>query len=269
MNVARLVDPVSLALANLRGRPPRIAPGGGTAAPSRFRHHDWIALTVRFVQDGNVDYVNLTRVRRLLEAHLDRMSEARPDDFEHRDQQLAFYINAYNAIAVHQVVRHYPVTSLRDIPASFARPYPVGRENLSLHELLHAKIRAFGDPRAHAAVVPAAASAPPLRTYAAEHLRQELDDQLRSLLNDPMRGLRVESTTRTLWLSRIFLWYAGDFSAPGQRPGPAAMLSSRLRPALALDFLRPYMPAEAITLLDDRRHRIRFLPYDWRLNSSG
>ena len=111
---------------------------------------------------------------------------------------------------------HYPIASFRDIPAAFARPYPVGRENLSLHELLHARIRAFGDPRVHAAIVPAAVSAPKLRAYTGPGLQSELDRQMCDFLGGVVHSPRAGQPL--VVFPRIVRWFAGDFPAPARMP---------------------------------------------------
>ena len=261
-----IVHWTSLLLSNITGRPPRLAKHDGAAEQRQFRHHDWSALLTRFVQDGRVDYAGFVRVRRLLEAYLDRVSEARPDELAGADEQLAFYLNVFNAIVVHQVLLHYPIVSFRDIPAAFARPYPVGRENLSLHGLLHAKIRAYGDPRVHAAVVPAARSAPKLRVYTGVGLQQELQEQMQAFLADPARGLHVEQSTRTLVLPHIFRWFAGDFAAPSRMPSLTLSVRGLIRPSIALPFLQPYVSPAVSEMLRDSGTRLRFLPYNQALN---
>ncbi|MDQ5854185.1 MAG: DUF547 domain-containing protein, partial [Chloroflexota bacterium] len=256
MKIVAIAHWASLLGANLFRRPHQTATRDDSTEPRRFRHDDWSTLLTHFTRDGRVDYLNFRRVRRVLEAYLERLSYARPDEFADADEQLAFYLNAFNAIAVHQVLLHYPVASFWDIPAAFARPYPVGRELLSLHQLLHGRIRAYGDPRVHAALVPAARSAPGLRAYTGGNLQAELDEQMRALLNDPAGELRVEPATRTLVVPRIFRWYAGDFAAPRHMPSVTMVVRGMLRPALALPFLRPYLPSAANELLNDQHARI-------------
>ena len=259
----------SLLLASLSGRPPRIAPRGAPVGAGKFKHHDWSAFVARFAREGRVDYRNFRRVRRLLEEYLSRVSDARPDEFDYADEQLAFYLNAFNAITIYQVLQHYPVASIRDTPAAFARPFPVGPENLSLHELYHARIRAFGDPRVHAAVVPAAWSAPRLRAYSANGLQQELDEQMRELLADPSRGLRAAPHARTIALDRMFRWFAGDFAAPARMPSVGMTMRGLLQPTIGVPFLGRYLPERMDALLAETGGAIEWLTYDWRLNDFG
>ncbi len=248
-------------------------PGAGRKAPAAnggevrpFRHDDWQTLVAHFTGDDGVDYRNFARVRRLLEGYLGRIARARPDLWSIPSERLALYLNAYNAIAIHQVIQYYPVGSLREIPLAFARPYPVGRELLTLNTLLHAKIRAFGDPRVHAAVVPAARSAPRLRAYTAAELDRELDVSVRALLADPIGGLRGTDEGQPVQLSPIFRWFAGDFAAPGRIPDLVMNMRGYLRPEIALPYLRPYMPPAVVDHLKRPGTRMTWLPYDWSLN---
>ena len=263
MKPATIAYWASLGLANLRSGPPVPAAEG-----RQFRHEDWITLVNRFTNQGGVDYSTFLRVRRVLESYLDRLSEARVEQLRDADEQLALYINAYNALVVYQVLLHYPVGSLRDIPTAFTRPFPVGRENLSLHQLLHARIRRFGDPRAHAAVVPGAQSAPPLRGYTGAGLQTELDEQMRSVMTDKQRGLRLDSASRTVFLSQTFRRFAGDFAAGDRMPSFSNLLAGWLRPASVLPALRPYLPDAAREMLEVPGTRLAFLPYVWSLNES-
>lgn len=239
------------------------------ANAATFLPYDWQALIARFSFEGRIDYATFTRVRRILEVHLDRISEARPDLFVSDDERLAFYLNAYNAIAVYQVLLHYPVRSIRTIPGAFTRPFPVGHENHSLYTLLHLRIRSFGDPRVHAAVVPAAVSAPRLRVFTAASLQQELDDQLRDFLADTRRGLRSMPDGKGVVLNPIFRTYAGDFIRPSFKPDLPGLLRGWREPRRVLDALSAYAPPAMQSLMTHRDSCVAFLTYDWSLNDTA
>ncbi len=231
-----------------------------------FRHDDFKALVTRFAPTGRVDYANFRRVRRLLEAYLSRVSRAQPEEWAIPAERLAFYLNVYNAIAIHQVLLSYPIRSIRDIPAAFCRPYPVGRELHTLHTLMHAKIRAFGDPRVHAAIVPAAISAPPLAVYTALDLDASLNAQMRALLDDRGCGLQLDEEVGVVALNRVFYWFAGDFGAPERMPSVAMLARGMVNPGIVLDDLCTYLPDGLAGILGRRRLRLKWLPYDWALN---
>lgn len=171
----------------------------------------------------------------------------------------AFWINAYNVLAIDLVVQGAPRQSIRDL-GSFLRPVwkrRAGRIDgrpVTLDEIEHGILRPMGDPRIHAAIVCASLSCPPLlrEPYRGDTLDAQLEGSMRRFLADPRKGLRVDRKTDTLYLSSIFDWFADDFDAQGG----------------VLSFVTRYAPeADAAWL---REHgsdlRVRYLPYDWSLN---
>jgi hypothetical protein len=197
-------------------------------------------------------------VARLAASDPERLGEG---SVGHRER-LAFWINAYNILAIDLVVRHPDVGSIREI-GSLLRPVwgreagQVGGRGRSLGEIEHEILRPLGDPRIHAAIVCASVSCPPLRRepFAAARLDEQLDDQMRRWLASPEKGLRVDAAAGTVHLSRVFDWFAADFEAGGG----------------ALAFAARFAPAVAARFLAERGAdvRVRYLPYDWDLNALG
>ncbi len=249
------------------GRRPRIGPLRDGVGAGRFQHSEWTSLLSRFVQNGTVEYSTMVRVRRLLEVYLQRLADIDPEAFVDADDQLAFYLNAYNAIAVHQVLCNYPIASIREIPGAFLRPYPVGRRNLSLHSLHSHVLRAFRDPRVHVAIAPAARGGPQLMPYAftGAGLQAELDAALRRFLGDEQRGIRFDPATRTLFVAPMLTWFAADFLRPYAMATLSNLLPGRAGPGAVLHALRPMLPPAANAALDSGP-RIRTSTLDWALN---
>jgi len=193
---------------------------------------------------------------------VDGLALADPDALEGRSERLAFWIDAYNILAIDLVVRHPGIESIRDI-GSLLRPVwdreagRVGGRARSLGEIEHEILRPMGDPRIHGAIVCASVSCPPLRRepFEAARLDPLLDDQMRRWLASPEKGLRVERDSNTVHLSRVFDWFAGDFEAEGG----ALAFASRYAPEPE----RAWLAAHAEGL------RIRYLPYDWDLNAQA
>jgi uncharacterized protein DUF547 len=188
------------------------------------------------------------------------LDAARPGEPDARAGELAFWINAYNVLAIDLVVRHPGVKSIRDV-GSWLRPV-WGREagrvagrGRSLGEIEHEILRPLGDPRIHAAIVCASVSCPPLRRepFQAARLEAQLDDQMRRFLASPGKGLRVDPGGGTVALSRVFDWFAEDFAASGG----------------ALAFATRFAPEDARAWLEAHgdRARVAWLPYDWDLNA--
>jgi hypothetical protein len=204
-----------------------------------------------------VDYLALTRSsdwRRLVES----LAASDPAGLAGREQRLAFWINAYNILAIETVVAHYPVDSIRDV-GSLWRPVwkrSAGRiagEPYSLDRIEHEIVRPMGDPRAHAAVICASTSCPALRRepWRAERLDAQLDDAMRRWLADPGKGLRIDRADRTVTLSKIFDWFEEDFEAAGG----------------ALAFAARHAPPDARAWIGANPDAdVEYFDYDWRLN---
>lgn len=137
-----------------------------------------------------------------------------------RDEQLAYWINLYNALTVDVVLAHYPVDSIRDIDISpgFFSDGPWGKQlvrvedtDLSLNDIEHRILRPiWGDPRIHYAVNCASIGCPDLRNsaYTGKEIDSQLSEAARIYVNDP-RGVLVRGTTITL--SKIYDWFLEDF----------------------------------------------------------
>jgi len=238
------------------------------APPSTARGVDaelWGAILARHTREVSdtagvrVDYRGLADSpdwKRLLAG----LADADPDGLAGRSARLAFWIDAYNILAIDLVVRHPGIESIREI-GSLLRPVwdrdagLVGGRARSLGEIEHEILRPMGEPRIHGSIVCASVSCPPLRRepFTAARLDAELDEQLRRWLASPRKGLRVDRESGTLQLSRVFDWFAEDFEAGGG----------------VLAFVARYAPAPERRWLAARARevRIRYLPYDWALNA--
>ena len=219
-------------------------------------HSAWHGLLTHYVRDGLVDYAGLKLATPALEGYLATLRRTIPSRLRARQDQLAFWINAYNACVVAGVVKRYPLASVRSVSGFFDRlRYDVGGRALTLNDI-EAEGRKLGDWRLHMALVCASSSCPPLRAeaYVPERLDDQLADQTRQFLRDPQRGLRVEGGT--MWVSKIFKWYVGDFLPGGQ-----------LIPARLVAVLEPYLdPDAAATIRQRPTLGLKLLDYDWSLN---
>jgi len=135
------------------------------------------------------------------------------------DQQLAFWINLYNAKTVDIVLSEYPVDSILDIKDGILPTGPwkrkvlrVDSRELSLNDIEHGIVRpVFEDARIHYALNCAASGCPNLmpRAWRAETLEDDLDAAEQAYVNDP-RGIRFDDNGR-LTLSKIYTWFREDF----------------------------------------------------------
>lgn len=187
-----------------------------------FDHSPLARVLSEYVDErGNVDYLSLHKNREVLDGYVALLAnsgpESTPELFQTREEKLAFYINAYNALVINGVLDRGPEkTSVwRGLISGYTffvrmRVIVDGqRTNLKLLE--DDLIRAgFRDPRIHAAINCASISCPRLRkeVFVADHLDAQLDAAMREFVNDP-RNVRV--TTTGVSLSAIFDWFEDDF----------------------------------------------------------
>ena len=193
--------------------------------------------------------------RGVLEGYLDDLQRVRPASLS-RDEQMAYWINLYNALTVKVILDHYPVSSIRDIslPGSRGGPWKaalvtVEGRALSLDNIEHDILRPiWKDPRIHYAVNCASIGCPNLagRAYRAAVLEEMLEEAARAYINHP-RGVSLKG--RKLTLSSIYSWYKEDF---GNREE-------------LYDHLLRYAEGESAAAVQGAGGRVRYR-YDWALN---
>lgn len=213
----------------------------------------WDAILSDRVKGGGFDYRGATgQDRKRLAAYLANLGDARPAEMLPAETT-AFYINAYNAMAVAIVLEHYPVKSIRDIPGAFSSIRKrIGGEMLTLDDLEN-RLRQRRDPRVHFAIVCASRSCPPLlpRAYRTGQLGTDLESQGRVFVRDSSKNV-IDSARGRVDLSRIFEWNRKEFE--GAAAGHLNIFVARFAPAPAADWLRTWAGTP------------KFLPYDWSLN---
>ena len=184
------------------------------------------------------------------------LERSQPKSLSTREERLAFWINAYNILAIGIVQQNYPVGSIKDIGSFFSPVWdrPAGRiagESYRLGQIEHEILRPMGDPRIHGAIVCASLSCPPLQRepFRAETLDAQLDAHLRSWPADTRKGVRVDAARNTLVVSKTFRWFEEDFEVRGG-----------VEP-----FIGSYLSEEAAAGLGSRP-RLEYFDYDWSLN---
>lgn len=220
-------------------------------------HQLWDNLVKEHVDEkGNVFYKGFKDDGLEFQQYLDLLSANHPNPSTWtKDEQLAYWINAYNAFTVKLIIDNYPVESIKDIKRGIVFVNTVwdidfikiGGQLYSLNNIEHGIIRKkFNDPRIHFAVNCASFSCPSLRNeaYTAKHLDVQLDQQSRKFLANTDKN---KISTSEIKISKIFSWYGGDFKKAGYTG--------------VFDFIQKH------TELDlDKDIKKSYLDYDWRLN---
>jgi hypothetical protein len=173
-----------------------------------------------------------------------------------KDEQMAFWINLYNAATVDLILQKPTIGSIRDLGPLTLGPWDkkvatVAGTRLSLNNIEHGILRPiWQDVRIHYAVNCASIGCPNLaqRAYTAADLETMLEQAARDYINHP-RGFAMVNGGLTA--SSIYNWYASDWGTQ----------------ANILDHARRYARGETGTLLDGATQIDRF-DYDWALNAA-
>jgi len=237
------------------------------AQAQTFDHTRFDRLLSTHVVNGQVDYDAFARAPEFA-AYLGTLAAFGPMTLD-RDEQLAFWINAYNAYTIQLINLHGERRSIRNINKSFGfvKAYGPWNEKLAvvggraygLDEIEQDIIRpTFHEPRIHFALVCAAVGCPPLRgeAYVGARLDSQLEQQGREFLTMQPDKNRVELATRTVYLSPIFLSfrdYRDDFGGSDAAIGR---------------YVARFFPAGPESeLLRSGKFKVRESAYDWTLNS--
>lgn len=238
-------------------------------AAESFDHSGFDSVLSTYVNAlGQVDYASLKANRSGLDAYVAALGETSPKShpkrFPTREDKLAYWINAYNALVLRGVIDAYPVKSVKDIKyfmGFFNRTWStVGGESYTLNNIEHDVLRAeFKEPRIHAAINCASVGCPRLEPTAffADGIDDQLEAVMRKFLNES-RNVTIEASRKRVTLSKILDWFGSDFTN---------WYESKLNvdDARILDYVSLYVEGERAAGFD-RTWEVRFHDYDWSLN---
>lgn len=215
-------------------------------AKDAFNHDSWHNLLQKYVSNtGNVNYKALKSNRKTLLAYITQLSKNMPNDNWTKEDKLAYWINAYNAMTVDLILRHYPIKSIKDIDKPWEqRFWKLGDKWYNLDEIEHQILRKMNEPRIHFAIVCASYSCPKLENhaYVASNIENQLTKATKSFLSDPERNSISENK---IVLSKIFQWFAKDFKQNGS----------------LIDFINQYLDIQV-----SAKAKKTFKVYSWVLN---
>jgi len=234
--------------------PAPAAPAEAAAPATADATAGWDALLRTFVTaDGGFRYKALAADEASLaklKAFTEQAATADTSKLS-REEALAFYINAYNATTIAEVLRLWPVKKVTEEPGFFDKTkHLIAGESLTLNDLETTRIRApYKEPRIHFLVNCASASCPILvgEAITAANLETLLERQAteyvtRTTLFKGKKGLEISS---------IFDWYKDDFGGP---EGVRAFIAAHVAP-------------EQRDFVSDSANKVGFFNYDWNTNA--
>lgn len=230
--------------------PPPTTLKEGAIAPDKA----WSNVLSRFVDgEGRIDFAGVAKSPSDLEvyvAYVARTSPASaPESFLAKEAKLAYYINAYNALALYNAVRMGIPPELDSIKTKFfyGTQLQLGGDYMSLYALENKVIRPMGEPRIHFTLNCMVRSCPrlPREPFTAETLERDLEREARQFFNES-RNVEVDSDKKTVRFSEILRFYTEDFL----KAAPSLI-------AYANKYREKNIPED---------FQVTFIPYDWTLN---
>ncbi len=240
---------------------------GRQVSMDRIDHSAWDAILRKYVDsNGMVAYRALNGTSadvRALDAYLQTLSTASPRIRASRDGQLAFWINAYNAVTIRGILREYPTTSIRNHTAKLwgyniwkdLQLY-VGGQPYSLDQIEHDILRNIDEPWIHFAIVCASIGCPRLlnEAYVPSRIQQQLETNARDFFARS-QNFRYDQRNRRFYFSSILSWFGEDFGS-----NQAAQLRK----------IAQWLPTEAARQAGMQNAvSVSFLDYNWNLNEQA
>lgn len=199
---------------------------------------------------GNVDYKAFVKDKIALDNYIVSLAKIDATKLS-KNEATAFWINAYNALTIDQIVRNYPVASITKIAGGKVwdqpLPFKFRGKTLTLNDIEKKILLGHDlfDARIHFAINCAALSCPTLsnKAFTDVNVQEMLTKNTKAALANPNFNRITEKNAS---ISKLFDWYKADFvKAEGS----------------VVKFINKY----AATKISDQT-KISYLDYNWSLN---
>ena len=255
---------------------PAIGPSAAAGGPADDRHAIFDQILDEYVRDGLVYYRALKMQRAGLDGYVRSLADASIASAS-RDEQLAFWLNAYNALVLRTVIDHYPmprrstdypVRSIRQIPGAFERlQHRVAGRLVTLDEIERTLLPPFRDPRVYLAIGRGAVDGGRLRSemFVPARLEAQLTEVARECITRT-QCITLDRETNKVAISAVFSWREPDFVAAYAGLADERFSSRSPIERAVLAFIEPkLLPAEQ-TFLAKNEFQVVYKPFDWNLN---
>ena len=229
-----------------------------------------------YVRGGDVYYRALKSDRAKLDGYVNLIADA-PVDKLSREEQVAFWLNAYDALVLRTVIDHYPIQgrsaqyparSVRQIPGAFERlPHRVAGRTLTLDQIEQTVLTGFHDPRLYFALGRGAIGSGRLRSEAFVPAR--LEEQLADVAAECVsrsQCVQVDRESGTVSASAIFSWREQEFAARYTDAAPSVFVSRSPIERAVIAFVMPKLLATEKEFLAKNTFQVVYKPFDWTLN---
>jgi len=229
-----------------------------------------------YVRNGDVYYRALKSDRGKLDGFVNLISTVAIDK-RPREEQIAFWLNAYNALVLRTVIDHYPIAgrsseypakSIRQIPGAFERtPHRVAGRSLTLDQIEKEVLPEFHDPRMYFALGRGAIGSGRLRSEAFVPARVE--EQLADVASECVTRAQCAQLDREagkMTVSSIFSWHEKEFADAYADKAPAAVANRSPIERAAVAFVFPKLLTAERQMVEKNSFAMAYKPFDWTLN---
>jgi hypothetical protein len=229
-----------------------------------------------YVRNGDVYYRAIKSERGKLDAYVSQLGTAAIDSFS-RDEQLAFWLNAYDALVLKTVADHYPIQgtskvypakSIRQIPGAFERlPHRVAGRTVTLDQIEQTILPTFRDPRVYFALGRGAVGSGRLRSeaFTAARLEEQLADVAAECVTRA-QCLTIDRGSGKVGASSIFSWRAKEFENAYADKAPAALATRSPIERAVMAFVMPRLLGTEKEFIEKNTFQVTYSAFDWTLN---
>ena len=206
------------------------------------------------------DYAKVSMAdKKTLKTYLQQLTAIDPRTLT-KDEQLAYWVNLYNALTIDLVLDHYPINSIKDIGDGITGPWnmellSIAGQPITLNQIEHKILRPiWQDPRIHYVINCASIGCPdlPNKAFSSNNIESQLNQAAIRFINHP-KGIDFQNGQ---WkLSSIYSWFSQDFGKD------QAQLIQHIQ-----TFAKPDLKTKLIEASTEKNLDIKFA-YDWKLNA--
>jgi hypothetical protein len=221
------------------------------------------------VRDGLVYYRALKADRGRLDRYIASLNvPAATYQGWSKGQQMAFWVNAYNAFVLQTVINHYPMQgTIKQVPGAYDKAFRAAGRSVTLDSIEKTILPEFKDPRLFLALGRGAVGSGRLRSeaYTAERLERQLKDIQTEFVSD-RHMYRVDRGANQISVTPILSWREADFVAAYADKADAAFAQRSPIERAIIAFITPNLLPLEKELVKKNEFRIVFHEMDWRLN---
>jgi len=228
----------------------------------KITHGLWQAFLSSYLSDDSrgsrtLDYQSVTKQdKQKLSDYINTLQSLDPRRYP-KNEQLAYWVNLYNALVINLVLRHYPIDSIKNIGDGLTGPWnielaTIAGKQVTLNQIEHGILRPlWQDNRIHYVINCASIGCPdlPPQPFSSVNINKQLNEAAIRFIN---QHKAVQLANNTLTLSSIYNWFAVDFGSSDQN---------------IIKHIKAYALPELKSELEHFSGTIEF-DYNWKLNST-